>query len=104
MKRTIRILFCTLFMVVLVSGIALSEGMKGAEESQEVAITGTVNSNNQLVDQDGQIMEIADTEEGKELLTHAGQKVTVKGTVMENEGKTEISVSNYEIIKEAPKY
>ena len=91
-------------MVVLVSGIALSEGMKSAEELQEVAVTGTINSDNQLVDQDGQILEIADTKEGKELLSHTGQMVSVKGTVMEKEGKSHISVSNYEIIKEAPKY
>lgn len=99
MKRTIYMLLCTLFIVVLMSGMALSEGMKAAEEAQEVSVTGTINGYNQLVDQDGQIMEIADTEEGQELLNHKGQMVSVKGTVMEHEGKTQISVSNYEIIE-----
>ena len=100
MKRTICMVFCTLFMVALMSGIALSGEMKAAEEAQKIEITGTVNNANQLVDQDGQTFDIADTKEGNELLTHTGQKVMVKGTVMESEGKTQISISNYELIKE----
>jgi len=52
------------------------------------------------VDKDGQIFDVADTQQGKELVTHVGLKVQVKGTVMESEGKKQISVSAYEIIKE----
>jgi phosphotransferase system IIA component len=42
---------------------------------------------------------VADTEQGKELMTHVGMNVQVKGTVLESEGKKQISVSAYEIIK-----
>jgi hypothetical protein len=52
------------------------------------------------VDKDGQAFSIADNEQGNELLTHVGEKVEVKGTVMESEGKKLIDVSSYKVIKE----
>ena len=63
-------------------------------------ITGTINDANQLVDKDGQAFGVADNEQGKELLTHVGEIVEVKGTVMESEGQKQIDVSAYKIIKE----
>ena len=115
MKRTICLVVCALFMVVMMSGVALSAEKsipvpakkgdvvpmvkKAAEQAQEIMITGTINDANQLVDKDGQAFGVADNEQGKELLTHVGDKVQVKGTVMESEGKKLIEVSAYEIIK-----
>jgi len=98
MKRTICLAVCALFMVVMMSGVALSAEKKAAE--QEIMITGTINDTNQLVDKDGQAFGVADNEQGKELLTHVGEKVEVKGTVMESEGKKLIEVSSYKVIKE----
>ena len=97
MKRTICLVVCTLFMVGMMSGVAISAEKKTAE--QEIMITGTVSDANQLVDQQGQIFSIADTKEGMELATHIGVKVQVKGTVMESEGQKQITVSAYEVIK-----
>ena len=106
MKRTICLLVCTLFVVVMMSGVALSADKApamaekaSAMQDQELMITGTINNANQLVAKDGQIFDVADTKEGKELLTHVGMNVQVKGTVLESEGKKQISVSAYEIIK-----
>ena len=48
----------------------------------------------------GQLFSIADTKEGKELATHIGVKVQVKGTVMESEGEKQIKVSAYKLIKQ----
>ena len=98
MKRTILLVVCALFMVVMMSGVALSADKKAAE--QGIMISGTINSTNQLVDKDGQAFGVADNEQGKELLTHVGEKVEVKGTVMESEGKKLIEVSSYKVIKE----
>jgi len=98
MKRTILLVVCALFMVVMMSGVALSADKKAAE--QGIMISGTINSTNQLVDKDGQAFGVADNEQGKELLTHVGEKVEVKGTVMESEGKKLIDVSAYKVIKE----
>ena len=106
MKRTICLVVCALFMVVMMSGVAFSaeKGAAMAEKGaamldQEMMITGTINNANQIVDKDGQIFDVADTLEGKELLTHVGMKVQVTGTVLESEGKKQISVSAYEILK-----
>jgi hypothetical protein len=98
MKRTICLVVCALFMVVMMSGVAISAEKKAAES--EVIITGTINDANQLVDKEGQVFSIAVTKEGQELVTNVGQKVQVKGTVLENEGQKQISVSAYKVIKE----
>jgi len=79
------------------SGVAISAEKKAAE--QEIMITGTIDDANNLVDKDGQLFSIADTKEGKELATHIGVKVQVKGTVMESEGEKQIKVSAYKLIK-----
>ena len=97
MKRTILLVVCALFMVVMMSGVALSAEKKAVE--QETMITGTINDANQLVDKDGQAFGVADNEQGKELLTHVGETVEVKGTVMESEGQKQIDVSTYKVIK-----
>jgi hypothetical protein len=115
MKRTILLVVCALFMVVMMSGVALSAEKsipvpakkgdvipmvkKTAEQAQETMITGTINDTNQLVDKDGQAFGVADNEQGKELLTLVGETVEVKGTVMESEGKKLIDVSSYKVIK-----
>ena len=100
MKRTISIIVCALFVVVMMTGVAFSAEKGAAMQDQELMITGTINAANQIVDKDGQIFDVADTQQGKELVTHVGLKVQAKGTVMESEGKKQISVSAYEIIKE----
>lgn len=100
MKRTISIVVCALFVVVMMTGVAFSAEKGAAMQDQDLMITGTINNANQIVDKDGQIFDVADTQQGKELVTHVGLKVQVKGTVMESEGKKQISVSAYEIIKE----
>ena len=106
MKRTICLVVCALFVVVMMTGVAFSADKApataekaSAMQNQELMITGTINNANQIVAKDGQIFDVADTKEGKELLTHVGMNVQVKGTVMESEGKKQISVSAYEIIK-----
>ena len=99
MKRTILLVVCALFMVVMMSGVALSADKKAAEQGKTM-ITGTINDTNQLVDKDGQAFGVADNAQGNELLTHVGEKVEVKGTVMESEGTKKIDVSSYKVIKE----
>lgn len=100
MKKTISLVVCALLMVVLMAGVALSAEEKAAEQMENVLITGTINDANQLVDNDGQTFNIADNDEGKKLLSHTGQNVQVTGTVMESEGKKQITVSAYELMPE----
>ena len=110
MKKTISLVVSAVFMVVLMSGVALSAGERAAEKAlsageqaseqgSKFVITGEV-IENQLVDKKGNVYDIADNEKGKELLTHATQKVQIKGTLMESEGKRLITILDYKIIKE----
>jgi hypothetical protein len=98
MKRAICLVVCALFMVGMISGVALSGDRKAADK--EIMITGIINDSNQLVDKDGQAFGVADNEQGKELVKHVGEIVEVKGTVMESEGQKQINISDYKIIKE----
>ncbi|UCH79804.1 MAG: hypothetical protein JSW20_08595 [Nitrospiraceae bacterium] len=105
MKKTICLAVCSLFMVVLMAGVVLSgeesaADKTAAEQMTTVLISGTINDANQLVDNDGQTFDVADNDEGKKLLSHAGQKVQVTGTVSESEGKKQITVTAYEIMPE----
>jgi len=95
MKKTICLIVCALFMVVTMSGVALSGEKKAAES--EVIITGTIYGN-QLMDKEGQVFSIADTKKGNELATIFGKTVKVKGTVLEDEGLKQINVSTYKVI------
>lgn len=95
MKKTICLIVFALLMVVMMSGVALSGEKKFAES--EVIITGTIYGN-QLMDKDGQIFNIDDTQIGKELATNFGKTVKLKGTVLESEGQKQITVSTYKII------
>ena len=100
MKKTICLVVCAMFMVVMMPGAVLSAEKKATEQEQEVMIAGTINDANQIVDKEGQIFGVADTKEGKELVAHVGMKVHVKGTILKSEGQNLIKVSVYEIIKE----
>ncbi|HAY40184.1 MAG TPA: hypothetical protein DCY53_13110 [Desulfobacteraceae bacterium] len=100
MKRTMSIAVCSLFVVVMMTGVAFSAEKGASMQDQELMMIGTVNNANQIVDKDGQIFDVADTQEGKELVSYVGLKVRVKGTVLESEGRKEIAVSAYEIVRE----
>ena len=74
----------------MMSGVAFSAEKGAAMQKQETILTGIINNANQLVDNYGQTFDVADNEEGKELVNHVGKKVQVKGTVLESEGQKQI--------------
>lgn len=99
MKKIICLAVSAWCAVGMMSGVALS-AEKGSEiQAQETIIIGTINNAHQLVAKNGQIFDVVDTEEVKELFNNVGMKVQVNGTVMENEGKKQIYVSDYFVIK-----
>jgi hypothetical protein len=79
-------------LIVFISGIALAES--------EISVSGVINEDGQLVDDDGMAYDIAENDEGNEIMEMVGHKVTVKGTVMEAEGTKIITVSSFKIIEE----
>ena len=78
-------------LVISVAGIAVA--------GDEVSITGTINADSQLVDDSGNSYDIADTEQGYEVMEMTGKKVSVKGTVMEQDGTKTISITSFEVVK-----
>ena len=87
-----------IFLVTLI--ISLTVFLLGnALAGSEVSILGVINIDGQLVDDSGIAYDIADSEEGSELMEMVGQKVTIKGTVMEAEGTKIITVLSFKLIE-----
>ena len=90
MKKAICMALSVLLLSVAFCGMAMAE---------EIQITGTVNAENQLVDESGQAFNLADTEEGMEVKALVGKKVQVIGTLEEAEGQKTVTVTDYEIME-----
>ncbi len=67
--------------------------------SEEITIKGEVNDNYQIVTEDGQLYEVADTDKGNEVvLQYVGKTVKVIGTIKESDGGEKIiTVTSYEV-------
>lgn len=88
-----------IFLVVLIIGLTVFlSGIVVA--GSEVSILGMINEDGQLVDNDGMAYDIAESEEGNEVMEMVGQKVTVKGSVMEADGTKIITITSFEIMEE----
>ncbi|NIS15112.1 MAG: hypothetical protein GWN96_02510 [candidate division Zixibacteria bacterium] len=90
MKKNTKRIFLGILIVgltVFLSGIAVA--------GSEVSISGVINEDGQLVDDNGMAYDIAENDPGNEVMEMVGSKVTVKGTVMEAEGTKIITVSSF---------
>jgi hypothetical protein len=67
--------------------------------SEKVTIQAQVTEDSQLLDEQGNVFDIADTEKGSELAENVGQKVEIEGTVMEDGGVKVITVESFRIIE-----
>ena len=89
MKKTALISLLTVITLLFAVGIGMA--------ADQVTIQGQVNEDSQLVDDQGNIYDIADTEEGMKVMEMVGQKVEVQGTLMEEEGAKEITVESFSV-------
>lgn len=72
-----------------------------ASASDMVTIEGEVNDSYQIVDSSGQVYDIADTVEGNELIdSYTGEKVSVTGTLEEDENGKIITVTSFKAISD----
>ena len=95
MKKNMKKIFIGILIIgltVLISGIAVA--------GSEVSISGVINEDGQLVDDGGMAYDIAENEEGDQLVEMIGQKVAVKGTVMEDGGTKIITVTEFKLLEE----
>ena len=94
MKKNMKKIFLGILILclsVFLSGIAIA--------GSEISISGVINEDGQLVDDEGVAYDIAESEEGDQIMEMVGSKVTVKGTVMEAEGTKIITISSFKIIE-----
>lgn len=95
MKKNMKKIFLGVLimgLIVFLSGIVVA--------GSEVSISGVINEDGQLMDESGMTYDIADNDQGNEVMEKVGSKVTITGTVMEAEGTKVITVSSFEIIEE----
>ena len=70
-----------------------------AQADAGITVSGTINDANQLIDDKGQAFELSEnTEKGLEVKALVGQKVELKGTVMDEAGQSVLEVKEYKII------
>lgn len=94
MKRK-RSIFAVSVIVFLMVSMFLSTNVL----CEEITVKGKVNDNYQIVAEDGQIYEVADTDKGNEVvLQYIGKTVKVSGTIKESDGGEKIiTVTSYEV-------
>ena len=98
MKRTAMVMTIGLALAFLFIGTGWASS---AAAGDEIQITGTVLKGGRLMDDQGQEYLMTKDEGALELEGQVGQKVEVKGTVMENsEGQKVIKIDDYKVIKE----
>ncbi len=89
-------------LMVLVTLAVLLAAPLTAVASETMTVTGEVNDNFQIVDNDdGQVYEVADTEMGITLTEqHIGDKANVTGTVAQEGDLKIITVIDFEVLAE----
>ena len=78
--------------VFMIASPALSGGA--------VTIVGTLNDDNQIVDNVGVVYEVAENDMGEEVMEHVGKKLEIKGTVIEEEDSKMITIASYPVLEE----
>ena len=97
MKRNVMLVIVGLMLAVFLTGTGWASSTTPAEEIQ---VTGTVLKGGRLVDDQGHEYQMAKDEGGLQLEGQVGQKIEVKGTVLENDGQKVIKINDYKVIKE----
>jgi len=95
MKKSLKIIFCG----ILIFGLTVFLSAT-AVAGPEVSIAGVVNDDGQLVDDEGMTYDIAENDEGNEVMEMVGRTISVTGTVMEAEGTKIITITSFKIIEE----
>ena len=90
MKKTAVISLLAVIALVFAFGVGIA--------ADPVTIQGQINEDSQLVDDQGNIYDIADTDQGMQVMEMVGEKVEVRGTLMEEEGAKEITVESFSVI------
>lgn len=74
-------------------------GMSAAWAADAMKITGTVNDDGQLVDDAGQVYEIADEGAGADAMEYSGEKMSIEGMVEEEDGTKTIVIRSFKLVE-----
>jgi len=83
--------------LVVVAVVVTLGGLAAAAE--KVKVVGTVNGENQIDTEDGEVIDIAETDAGNELMMEIGKKVEVVGEVKGEGDKKEITVESFKVLE-----
>ena len=95
MKRTVKKIFLAIFIMGLTAFLATT-----AFADSEVSISGVVNENGQLVDNEGRTYDIVENEEGHEVIEMVGHKVSLKGIMTESDGVKMIAITDFKLVED----
>ncbi len=93
MKKVTTIALVVLMVAVSLVGTACAAETQSAKE--DVILKGTVDANNRFIDESGQTYEMAVNDQAAKIMDQPGQKVEIKGTVMEKEGVKTVVVKEF---------
>jgi hypothetical protein len=86
------------FIVGVLTGLLITSLHGIAAPAQMVTITGSVNTDYEIVSDDGQVYEVVENLKGKEVIELIDRKVRVTGSVT-NQGKVKkIRIDSYEVL------
>jgi hypothetical protein len=91
MRKMMIVSLLAVFALVFATGLGIA--------AEPVTIQGEVTEDNQLVTEDGEVYDIADTEQGAQVLEMVGEKIEVRGTLSEDEGDKEITVESFSVVE-----
>jgi hypothetical protein len=77
---------------VLMAGVSCAGDPQGLET--EVLLKGSLNQDNQFVDESGQVYNLAINEKTAELLEMPRQVIEIEGTLLEQEGKKTLTITD----------
>ena len=101
----------TVFLASMFSLVVASEQVQPAKElvvasadqatpaGEELILSGTIDEKSQLVNDQGETFVLVNNDKGMEVMSMSGQKVEIRGTVMEQEGQKSVEVIEYKIIE-----
>ena len=91
--KTLRL---TLALVVLIAtGLMLA----GAAVAEDATVKGVITEEGAIQTDEGEVIEVADTPAGNEMLEHVGKTVEAVGTITEEDGVKYISVTSYNVME-----
>jgi hypothetical protein len=63
-----------------------------------VTITGTINTDYEIVTDDGKVYQVVENLKGSEVVELIDRKVRITGTVIKKSGEKKIRVASYEVL------